>query len=107
MTVTLIVTDPSGKVHEVAASPGQSVMRAAVSAGVPGIEAACGGNCVCATCHCYIDDAWLARLPPPDETESGMLACTVDPRANSRLVCQVTVTEALDGLRARVAASQH
>jgi 2Fe-2S ferredoxin len=107
MTVKLIVTDPAGKVHEVPATPGQSVMRAAMNALIPGIEAACGGNCVCATCHCYVDEEWLARIPPPDETESGMLACTADPRANSRLVCQITVNQALDGLRVQVAASQH
>ena len=104
---TLIFIDPAGVEQVVDATDGQSAMQAAVANLVPGIEAACGGNCVCATCHCYIEDERLASLPPPDETEAGMIDCTPEPRANSRLTCQIKVSEALDGLRLRVPQSQH
>lgn len=106
-SITLVFIDPTGKQHEVEAFPGQSVMRAAKSAMVPGIEAVCGGNCICGTCHCYVEDARLATLKPPDETEAAMLEATPEPRPESRLTCQIPVTEALDGLRLRVPASQH
>lgn len=104
---TILFIDPAGVEHRVEATEGQSVMQVAVGALVPGIEAACGGNCVCATCHCYVEDDRLATLPPPDETEAGMIDCTPEPRPNSRLTCQIKVSEALDGLRLRVPASQH
>ncbi len=104
---TVIFIDPTGVEHRVDAAPGQSLMQAAVGAFVPGIEAACGGNCVCATCHCYIQEARLQDFPPPDETERGMLECTPDPRANSRLTCQLRGADAAEGLVLRVPASQH
>jgi 2Fe-2S ferredoxin len=103
----VIFIDPAGVEHRVDAAVGQSLMRAAVDSQVPGIEAMCGGNCVCATCHAYIEDDRLATLTPPDATERDMLECTSEPRPNSRLCCQVPMTEALDGLVVRVAASQH
>lgn len=103
----IIFIDPTGTHHTVDATPGDSVMQAAVKALVPGIEASCGGNCICATCHCHIDERWLARLTTPDTLESEMLACTNEVQPNSRLTCQVPVSEALDGMVVHVAASQH
>ena len=104
---TLIFIDDSGAEHQVEASIGQSVMEAAVGAAVPGIEAVCGGNCLCATCHCCVEDSRLDALPSPTETESAMLECTPEPRPNSRLSCQLRVLETLDGLVLRVPPSQH
>lgn len=105
--ITLIFIDPTGQEHKVEAYPGQSVMRAAKSAMVPGIEAVCGGNCICGTCHCYVEDARGATLPKPDDTEAAMLDVTPEPRPGSRLTCQLPVTEAFDGMVLRVPASQH
>jgi 2Fe-2S ferredoxin len=103
----LVFIDPSGHEHVVEAGIGQSVMRAAVGAQIPGIEALCGGNCICATCHAYIDRPWYANFPPPDDTESAMIECTSEPRENSRLTCQLSVTPAHDGVVIRLPASQH
>lgn len=103
----IVFIDPAGKEYAVDATPGESVMQAAVRALVPGIEASCGGNCICATCHCHVDARWYARLGAPDALEAEMLACTNEVQANSRLTCQVPVTEALDGMVVHVAASQH
>lgn len=103
----LIFIEANGREHTVEATIGQSVMRAAVTAQIPGIEALCGGNCVCATCHAYIEEPWLARFAAPDDTESAMLECTSEPQDNSRLTCQLPVTAAHDGMIIRLPASQH
>ncbi|MGQ0700484.1 MAG: 2Fe-2S iron-sulfur cluster-binding protein [Panacagrimonas sp.] len=105
--IQIVFVDPTGKEHKVEAEPGQSVMQAAVGALVPGIEASCGGNCICATCHAHIDERWFAQLPPPDAIEASMLECTAAPQPTSRLTCQVQLSEALDGMVVRIAASQH
>ena len=73
---------------------------------IEGSIAECGGACSCATCHVYGDEAWLARLPAPDALEDGMLDCVLDRQANSRLSCQIRVTEDLDGITVRVPDSQ-
>jgi 2Fe-2S ferredoxin len=73
---------------------------------VPGIPADCGGACACATCHAYVDETWLERLPPMDSTENDMLDCAVERRDNSRLTCQVFISEELDGMVLRLPASQ-
>ena len=77
-------------------------MEAAVQHDVQGIVARCGGACACATCHVYVDQAWLGRLPPAEDMELGMLESTWEPRPASRLACQITITAALDGLRVTV-----
>lgn len=90
---------PNGKSQTIEAHAGSSVMHAAVTNGVAGIEADCGGACSCATCHVYIDEEWAGRLPPVGEDEEGMLACTAsERRASSRLSCQIVMTDELDGL---------
>ena len=74
-------------------------MRGAVDGGVDGIEAQCGGNLICATCHCYVQKPWLERLPPPSSEELQMLSNVVSERCdNSRLSCQLIVKPELDGL---------
>ncbi len=90
--------DAAGKSREVQADNGSTVMETALRNAVPGIEAECGGACACATCHVYVDEAWLAKLPKQERMEEDMLDFAFDVRPNSRLSCQIKVTEALDGL---------
>ncbi len=86
--------------------PSGSLMQAAVRGKVPGVEAACGGSMVCGTCHVYVDDAWIDRLPAQSDAEREILEFSIDPQPNSRLACQIAVTEALDGLCVTTPASQ-
>jgi len=81
-------------------------MQAAVDHGVNGITADCGGACACGTCHCYVDAAWKDALKPAEDNETDMLEFVIEPKGNSRLSCQVTVTDALDGLIVTVPNSQ-
>lgn len=92
-----------GKVHEVEVDTGYTVMEGAIDNNVPGIVAECGGACACATCHSYIDDNWLEKLPPMEDMEDAMLESAQDRRENSRLTCQIEVTDELDGLVVNVA----
>ena len=104
--VKLIVIDASGAEHTLDAEAGRSVMKAATDALIPGIMGECGGCLSCATCHGYVDEAWLHRLEPPSESETDMLSCAVDVEANSRLTCQIEMTQELDGLVIRLPAAQ-
>lgn len=88
----------NGTEHVVEAEPGESVMLAAVNNGVPGIDADCGGACACATCHVFVDENWLDKVGPATDCEDGMLGISNDRRPNSRLSCQIEVTEELNGL---------
>jgi 2Fe-2S ferredoxin len=90
--------DSSGKVRTVEAQPGSTVMETAIKNGIPGVEAECGGACACATCHVYVDESWREKTGPPSPMEEDMLDFGFDVRANSRLSCQIKVTDALDGL---------
>jgi len=93
--------------HEVYAETGTSLMDTAVYNGVAGIVAECGGACSCATCHIYIDPDWIAQLPEPDDAELALLEFAVDLKDNSRLSCQIEITEKLDGLVVRTPESQY
>jgi 2Fe-2S ferredoxin len=104
--VKLIVIDAAGAEHVLDADPGQSVMKAATDALLPGIMGECGGCLSCATCHGYVDEAWIARLDPPGADELDMLSCAVDVEPNSRLTCQIEMTPELDGLIVRLPAAQ-
>ncbi len=95
-----------GAEHEVHVAAGTTVMHAAVDNGVPGILADCGGACSCATCHCYVDEAWTERVGPADEVESQMLDFVMEPQPNSRLSCQIAVTDELDGVVIHLPANQ-
>lgn len=98
----------NGVPSQVQCKTGQSLMQAAVTADVSGIEADCGGLMTCATCHVYVREPYAGQLPPPSEEELGMLEFTASPRKpNSRLSCQVALTEALDGLTVDLPESQH
>jgi len=95
-TITFI--DQDGNEREIEAEAGSTVMENAINNDIPGILATCGGSCSCATCHVYVDDTWVDKLPPPELDESDMLDTAHDLQENSRLSCQIKVTEELDGL---------
>ena len=94
--ITFIGAD--GTRYEVGAASGSTVMENAIRNGVPGIEAECGGACACATCHVYVDEAFRSVTGEPEPMEQDMLDFAYDVRPNSRLSCQIRVTDALDGL---------
>ena len=91
------VTDQNGDKHELDAIEGWRVMEIIRDHGLP-IKAECGGSCCCATCHVYVDDEWLDKLYPLSEDEDDMLDETFDREENSRLSCQLIMTEDLNGL---------
>ena len=97
----------NGKEHVVEVKNGMSVMEGAVKNLIPGIDADCGGACACATCHVYVDKAWLDKLEPMQEMEKTMLDFAEAVESNSRLSCQIKVADALDGLIVRTPKSQH
>jgi 2Fe-2S ferredoxin len=97
---------PGGSHRNVVARAGLSVMETAKEHGIAGIAALCGGACACATCHVYVDAAWLGRLPEPEDIETAMLELAWERRHESRLSCQITVTAQLDGLTLTVPAQQ-
>ena len=84
-----------------------SAMQAAVSHGVPGIDGDCGGAAACATCHVYVHMDWLTLTGLPSEMETAMLDFAEDVRPNSRLACQIQLTDRLDGLVLTLPAAQH
>jgi 2Fe-2S ferredoxin len=103
---TLTFIEHNGTEHRVNGEIGQSVMQAATFASVPGIPADCGGACACATCHCYVDEAWMSRLPQAEGGESDMLDYAFERRDTSRLTCQLWITAEMDGLVLRLPESQ-
>ncbi|PHP64839.1 (2Fe-2S)-binding protein [Zhengella mangrovi] len=103
----IIFRDRNGRDHAADAKPGETVMQAAVNEMVSGIVADCGGAGTCATCHGYVDPKWADRVPPPTPDESEMIeAGCFDVEPTSRLTCQITVTEDMDGLIVRLPPSQ-
>ena len=97
----------SGAEHAIDVKPGLTVMEGAVKNNVPGIDADCGGACACATCHVYVDAAWTERVGKPSAMEESMLDFAEGVAPNSRLSCQIKVTDALDGLTVRMPEHQH
>lgn len=98
----IFVTDQDGKEHELEGIDGWRVMEIIRDYGLP-IKAECGGACSCATCHVYVADEWLAKLYPMREDEEEMLDVAPDVTDNSRLSCQILMSEALDGLKITLA----
>ncbi|MER0239022.1 2Fe-2S iron-sulfur cluster-binding protein [Fulvimarina sp. MAC8] len=94
----VIYVSSSGDRREIDAKAGTTVMENAVRNDVPGIEAECGGACACATCHVYVDEAWVDKLSGPEAMEEDMLDFAYQPRENSRLSCQIILNDDLDGL---------
>lgn len=103
--ITFIQHDGSEQSYD--GKTGLSVMEVAVKNNVPGIDADCGGACACATCHVYVDEAWLAKTGDKTAMEESMLDFAEGVEPNSRLSCQIKVTDALDGLVVRLPESQH
>jgi 2Fe-2S ferredoxin len=93
--------DVSGTARTVEAEVGSTVMESAIKNSVPGIEAECGGACACSTCHVYVDEAWTAKTGTPAPMEEDMLDFAFEVKPNSRLSCQIKVTDELDGLVVR------
>jgi 2Fe-2S ferredoxin len=107
-TITVHFIEPDGKGHTLAARTGESLMRAAVDGDIDGIKADCGGVMTCATCHVYVDAAWIDRLPVPSADEDAMLEMTAAPRApTSRLSCQIALVDDLDGLTVALPDTQY
>jgi 2Fe-2S ferredoxin len=96
-----------GTEHVVDVKSGQSVMEGAVKHNIPGIDADCGGACACATCHVYVDPAWLGKTGEKSSMEESMLDFAESVEDNSRLSCQIKVSDDLDGLVVRMPESQH
>lgn len=97
--VHVCVTDHGGTTREFDAEAGQTLRDAILEAGLPGIEALCGGAATCGTCHVYIQQDWAERVPASREEEDLMLEYVVDKRETSRLSCQIVLDDNLDGLR--------
>ena len=91
-----------GTAHVVDVSSGMSVMDGAISNNIPGIEAECGGACSCATCHVYVDPAWVEATGSAQPVEAGMIESAMDLQETSRLSCQIEVSDELDGLIVRM-----
>jgi ferredoxin, 2Fe-2S len=90
---------PEGESKSFNVDSGQSLMQVANSIGIKGIVAECGGSAMCATCHVYIDPYWISKIPAADSNELEMLECTASERKpESRLSCQIRITDQLDGL---------
>ncbi len=103
-TITFVEAD--GTRHEVEAENGSTVMEAALGAGIAGIAAECGGAATCATCHVYLEDGWREKAGPPTMMEEDMLDFAFEVGPNSRLSCQITVSDEFDGLVVRVPSQQ-
>ena len=98
--ITYITSD--NKVHNIYVDNGLTVMEGAVQNDIPGIDADCGGGMACATCHVYVKEDWLNKLPKKEDGEEDMLDMAFEPKQNSRLSCQLIVSEELDGLEVNI-----
>ena len=103
--ITFIEFD--GTEHVVDADNGSSVMQAAVSNNVPGIDADCGGACACATCHVYVDGKFIDKVGKAEEMEQSMLEFAENVETTSRLSCQITVSDDLEGMTLKLPEAQH
>lgn len=96
-----------GQSREVYAEIGNSLMETAVDNGVVGVVADCGGACSCATCHVYLEPAWISQLPGPDDSEQELLEFAIGRKNNSRLSCQIEITEEMEGMQVHTPESQY
>lgn len=104
--VEITYIEHNGRAHKVQVKAGASLMQGALNNTVSGIIGDCGGVSSCGTCHCYIDDAWIESVDPASDLETQMLECVIAPTDNSRLSCQITIAEELDGMVVRLPKSQ-
>jgi 2Fe-2S ferredoxin len=107
VTVNVVYIEHNGTEHRVAVNQPLSLMQAALVNRVPGIVAACAGDCGCATCHVYVDPAWRAKTGEPSRREISTLRFALDVKPNSRLSCQIQVKDELDGLIVRLPLRQY
>lgn len=98
--------EPCGNEHDIDVPVGSTVMQGAVDNMIDGIPADCGGVCACATCHCYVDEPWMAKAGNIGDTEKEMLEVATGRKENSRLSCQIKVTSAMDGMVVHLPESQ-
>ncbi len=105
MTKITYITN-NGKSHTVDVQNGLTVMEGAVQNDIPGIDADCGGGMACATCHVYVKEDWLDKMPIKEDGEEDMLDMAYEPKKNSRLSCQLVVTDELDGLIVNIPSKQ-
>jgi 2Fe-2S ferredoxin len=96
--VSIRFVQPSGEEIFIDGAVGSSVMQAAMAADIQGINSECGGAASCGTCHAYVADDWASQIDPPAEMEAQMLEFVIEPTSNSRLTCQICISEALDGI---------
>ncbi|WP_194755913.1 2Fe-2S iron-sulfur cluster-binding protein [Aliidiomarina indica] len=101
-----VFIDAKGGEYELEVPVGQSLMEAATDAMLDGIIGECGGVMSCATCHVYVDPEWLNKLQPADDIEESMIDVAREPKENSRLSCQITMSEELDGIVVHMPRSQ-
>jgi len=99
--------DSTGKERVVEAKNGMTVMETAIKHNIPGIDADCGGACACATCHVYVDEAFMDKVGKPSAMEQSMLDFAENVKETSRLSCQIKVRDDLDGLKVTTPESQH
>ena len=90
--------DHKGNSKTIDVENGLTVMEGAIQNNVPGIDADCGGSMACATCHVYVEDSWLNKIPKAEDAENDMIDMAYNPKKNSRLSCQIVVSEELNGL---------
>ena len=90
--------DQKGESKTIDVENGLTVMEGAIQNNIPGIDADCGGSMACATCHVYVEDSWLNKIPQAEDAENDMIDMAYNPKKNSRLSCQIIVSEELDGL---------
>lgn len=102
----IIFITHKGVEHVVEGTVGQNLMQVATINDVPGIDADCGGSCTCGTCQVFVDETWWNKVDAPDSGEAAMLEFVNMPQPNSRLACQIRVTDALSGLIVRIPESQ-
>ena len=96
----------NGKSHTINVANGLSVMEGAVQNNIPGIDADCGGSMACATCHVYVKEEWFNKLPKKEEGEEDMIDMAYEPNKYSRLSCQLTVSDELEGLTVKLPEKQ-
>ena len=102
----IIYITSDSKTHEIDVQNGLTVMEGAVQNDVPGIDADCGGGMACATCHVYVKEEWLDKLQTKEDGEEDMLDMAFEPKQNSRLSCQLVVSNDLDGLIVNIPSKQ-
>ena len=94
----IIYKDYQGNSKSIEVENGLSVMEGAIQNEIPGIDADCGGSMACATCHVYVNDKWFDKIPTAEDAEADMIDMAFEPKKNSRLSCQIIVSDDLDGL---------